>query len=260
MRILRLIHGEQPYYARWVDEMTARLWTGAPWLGGIETDRLVPLAGKPLLAPVEPSKIVCVGRNYRAHAKELGNEVPSEPLLFLKPPSALVGHDAEIVLPADSARVEHEAELGVVIGAPLRHATATDALAGIFGLTAVNDVTARDLQKKDVQFTRAKGFDTFCPCGPWIVTGLSPLDLGVSLRVNGTTRQDGRTRDMVFPVAELIAAMSRVMTLLPGDLISTGTPEGVGPLAKGDVVELEVEGVGVLRSRVRAPGGATTVE
>ncbi len=201
-----------------------------------------------------PSKIVCIGRNYAAHAKEMGNEAPSEPLLFLKPPSALLDPGGRIVLPEVSARVEHEAELGVVIIAPARaeRAGREDALAYVFGYTCVGDITARDLQKKDGQWARAKGFDTFCPVGPWIETELDPRALAVRCRVNGETRQDGVTSNMIFDVPTLLAYASRMMTLEPGDLIVTGTPEGVGPLVGGDRLEIEVGGVGVLRTSVSA--------
>ncbi len=251
MRFLRVRHGGQDYFARWVDEATARLWDGPPWGGGTETDRLVPLARAELLCPVTPTKIVCVGRNYRKHAEELGHEVPAEPLLFLKPPSALLAPEAPIELPAASERVEHEGELAVVIGRRLRDATPDEARAAIFGLTCANDVTARDLQRRDVQFTRGKGFDTFCPVGPAIETDRSPDDLRISVRVGGGVRQDARTRDMIWPAADLVAFASGVMTLEPGDLVLTGTPEGVGPLCDGDVVEVEVEGIGALRNPCR---------
>ncbi|HEY9282158.1 MAG TPA: fumarylacetoacetate hydrolase family protein [Pyrinomonadaceae bacterium] len=213
----------------------------------------VALAEARLLAPVQPSKIVCVGRNYREHAAELGNPMPAEPLLFLKAPSSLVGHDALIELPSVSQRVEHEGELAVVIGRECRRVTdAENPLDYVLGYTCLNDVTARDLQKKDVQFTRAKSFDTFCPVGPFVETELDPLDLQVETRVNGEVRQRGRTSVMAFPVPYLIRYVSHVMTLLPGDVISTGTPAGVGPLADGDVCEVEVEGIGVLRNTARA--------
>lgn len=206
-----------------------------------------------LLAPVSPSKIVCVGRNYQDHAAELGNPMPEEPLLFLKPPSAIVGHEELIRLPTASSRVEHEGELGVVIGRYARRLSDSDnPLDYVLGYTCVNDVTARDLQRRDVQFTRAKSFDTFCPIGPFIVTGLDPFDLQVETRVNGQMRQRGRTAAMAFPVSYLIRYISHIMTLEPGDVISTGTPAGVGPLADGDVVEVEVEHVGTLRNPVRA--------
>jgi len=235
-----------------MDGATARLWTDAPWAGGEETDRLVPLGRNELLCPVAPSKVVCVGRNYRAHAAELGNEVPAEPLLFLKPPSALLPEGGTILLPAASARVEHEAELGVVVGRRLQAASPEEALEAVFGLTCVNDVTARDLQRKDVQFTRGKGFDTFCPCGPWIETEADPADLEVRCRVGGQVRQEGRTSDMIWGVGPLLSFISGVMTLEPGDLVATGTPEGVGPLADGDEVEVEIAGVATLRNPVIA--------
>ncbi len=250
MRILRVLDGSVPSFATLVDEEHVRLLTRAPWDGGTPTDRVLPRAGLTLLAPVTPSKIVCVGRNYAAHAKELGNEVPKEPLLFLKPPSAICHPEQAIVLPPMSERVEHEAEVGVVIGKQLKRASVVEARAGIFGITCVNDVTARDLQKRDVQFTRAKSFDTFCPVGPWIDTDHDLTELEVIARVDGAQRQHGNTRDMVFPVAELIAFISQVMTLEPGDLIATGTPEGVGPLAEGQSVEIEIGGVGVLRNPI----------
>lgn len=206
------------------------------------------------MTTLSPSKIVCVGRNYRAHAHELGNEVPERPLLFLKPPSAVIGNGDTILLPPESGRVEHEGEIGVVIGRRLSRATETEALAGIEGMTCLNDVTARDLQKLDGQWTRAKGFDTFCPVGPRVVplTALPPWDeLEVWCRVNGDKRQHGRAADMVFGIPRLLAYISSVMTLVPGDVVATGTPAGVGPLADGDVVEVEVSGVGVLTNVVR---------
>ena len=197
-------------------------------------------------------KIAAVGRNYGAHAKELGNEVPKEPLIFLKPNSGLVGHGAFIELPAASKEVHYEAELAVVIGQRLKDAGEAECAAAIAGVTCLNDVTARDLQRAEVQFTRAKGFDTFCPVGPWVSAGLDWRDLRVACRVNGVVKQDGRSSDQVFPLPRLLAFISACMTLEPGDLVSTGTPAGVGPLRAGDVVEVEVEGVGVLRNPVRA--------
>ena len=217
------------------------------------SEDFVPLAEARLLAPVQPSKIVCVGRNYREHAAELGNPMPAEPLLFLKAPSSLVGSGAAIELPSVSQRVEHEGELAFVIGRTCsRVSDAENPLDYVLGYTCLNDVTARDLQKRDVQFTRAKSFDTFCPVGPVVETDLDPLDLLIETRVNGAVRQRGRTSVMAFPVPYLIRYVSHVMTLLPGDVISTGTPSGVGPLADGDVCEVEVEGIGVLRNPVRA--------
>jgi len=207
--------------------------------------------GVRLLAPVIPrSKVVGVGRNYAEHAAELGNAVPAAPLLFLKPNTSVIGPDDPIVLPDWSEQVEHEAELAVVIGKVTRNVAAEDALSKVFGYTVANDVTARDIQRTDAQWTRAKGFDSACPLGPWIVPGLDVDDLFVRARVNGTTRQDGRTSQMVFDVAYLVSYVSEVFTLLPGDVILTGTPAGVGPLVERDVVEVEVEDIGVLRNPV----------
>jgi 2-keto-4-pentenoate hydratase/2-oxohepta-3-ene-1,7-dioic acid hydratase in catechol pathway len=198
---------------------------------------------------IRPGKIVCVGRNYRDHAKELGNEVPKEPLIFLKPPSSVVWEGEAIVLPHASKRVEHEGEIGVVVGKTLTWVSESDAALGIRGIVAVNDVTARDLQKTDGQWTRAKGFDTFCPLGEES-SKLPDLDsLTVVTRVNGVERQRGNSSEMVFSIPSLLAYISRIMTLEPGDLVATGTPSGVGPLVSGDVVEVEIPGV----SRVTNP-------
>ena len=209
--------------------------------------------GQRLLAPVEPSKIVAVGRNYKEHADELGNPLPAEPMIFFKPPSAIVGAGEPILIPDGVGRVDYEAELGVVIGSRARNVAEGDAFRHVFGLTCVNDVTARELQKKDVQFTRAKGFDTFAPIGPCVVTGLdyrSAEGLTVEGWVNGERRQHGSTRALIFSIDRLIAFISSVMTLEPGDIISTGTPAGVGPLKAGDRVTIKVEGVGELTNPV----------
>lgn len=196
-----------------------------------------------------PSKIVCVGRNYAAHARELGNTVPDRPLLFLKPPSALIGDGDTIMLPPDSSRVEHEAEIGVMIARTARHVAVAEALACVAGYMPLNDVTARDLQRQDVQFARAKGFDTFCPVGA--VTPTSDWrDLEIIGRVDGVVRQHGRAADMVFGVPDLIAYITRIMTLQPGDIVATGTPAGTGELAAGDVVEIEIPGLGRVRNPV----------
>jgi 2-keto-4-pentenoate hydratase/2-oxohepta-3-ene-1,7-dioic acid hydratase in catechol pathway len=204
-----------------------------------------------LLEPIRPSKIVCVGRNYREHAAELGNKMPDEPLLFLKAPSAVISSGADIVLPRASQQVEHEGELGVVIGRIARNiAGDEDPLSYVLGYTCVNDVTARDLQRKDVQFTRGKSFDTFCPVGPWIETDVDPGNATVETRLNGEVKQKGNTADMAFPVAFLIRYISEIMTLYPGDLIATGTPAGVSRMKPGDIVEVEVSGIGVLRNQV----------
>lgn len=222
------------------------------------TDEAIRAKTVQIVAPVSPSKIVCVGRNYKEHAAELGNPMPEAPLLFLKAPSAIIGDGETIVLPPESSQVEHEGELGVVIGRTASHlADDDDALSYVLGYTCVNDVTARDLQRKDVQFTRAKSFDTFCPVGPLIVTDLDPSDLQVTTRVNGDVRQQGRTSAMAFPVAYLVRYISRIMTLYPGDLISTGTPAGVSALQHEDVVEVEVEGIGTLLNQVVSRAGAS---
>jgi len=226
---------------------------GAPWDPWTAGTTRWTLKAARLLAPCEPSKIVCVGRNYAAHAAELGNEMPKEPLIFLKPPSSVVGPEDAIQLPKYSNRVEHEGELAVVIGKTCAHLGDTeDPLSYVLGYTCLNDVTARDLQKADVQFTRAKGFDTFCPVGPHVETQIDPRDVLVECRVNGERRQSGSTSLMAYPVAFIVRWISRMMTLLPGDLIATGTPAGVGPLVAGDTVEVCVSGIGVLRNPVHA--------
>jgi 2-keto-4-pentenoate hydratase/2-oxohepta-3-ene-1,7-dioic acid hydratase in catechol pathway len=213
----------------------------------------IPLGEVQLLAPVQPSKIVCIGRNYREHAKELNHPIPTEPLFFLKPPSSVVGPGTEIRRPNHlSKRVDYEGELGVVIGKRCyRLRESDDVRPYILGYTCVNDVTARDLQEKDGQWSRAKGFDTFCPVGPFVVEGLDPWKgVRVETRVNGQVRQNGTTVDFLFPLDVLMRFISQVMTLEPGDLIATGTPQGVGPLQPGDTVEITVEGVGTLKNPV----------
>src|SRR5271157_551185 len=205
-----------------------------------------------LLAPVNPSKIICVGRNYAEHAREHDAEVPDLPLLFLKPPSAVIGPGGKIVVPPQSENVEHEAELAVVIGKTGRWIATERALDYVFGYTIGIDVTARDLQRRDGQWTRGKSFDTFCPLGPWIETELDPADTLITCRVNEEMRQMASTREMVFTVAQLVAFSSTVMTLFPGDVIMTGTPAGVGPIKPGDVVEATIEGIGILRNPVIA--------
>ena len=232
-----------------VHEISGVPW--GPWSRGSHSARLADVR---FLAPVEPSKIVCAGRNYAAHAAELGNELPKEPLIFLKPPSSIIGPQEPIVLTPYSQRVEHEGELAIVIGRRCSHLLDTDdALASVLGYTCLNDVTARDLQKSDVQFTRGKGFDTFCPVGPHIETDLDPSNVLVETHVNGARRQSGSTTLMLYPPAFLVRWISRMMTLYPGDVIATGTPAGVGPLVAGDTVEVSVAGVGVLRNPVHAP-------
>ena len=204
-----------------------------------------------LLSPILPSKVVCVGRNYAEHAAEHGAEVPAEPLLFLKPSTSVIGHNDVVKLPPQSSRVEHEAELAVVIGAPgARRVDRAEAARAILGYSCANDVTARDLQRSDGQWTRAKGFDSFCPIGPWIVTDVDVADVAVRCEVNDEVRQLGRTKDMVFDAPTLVSYISHVMTLLPGDVVLTGTPAGVGPLTDGDLVTVGIDGIGILANRV----------
>jgi 2-keto-4-pentenoate hydratase/2-oxohepta-3-ene-1,7-dioic acid hydratase in catechol pathway len=257
MKLCRVTHKnfEGPRYAS-VEDGKVWLIDEGQQFNGADSRRnatSLPLEEVKLLAPVVPSKIVCVGRNYREHAAELGNKMPDEPLLFLKAPSALVANGDCIELPRESKQVEHEGELGVVIGQRARNIPSNeDPLDYVLGYTCVNDVTARDLQRKDVQFTRAKSFDTFCPVGPIIVDELDPLNLSVSTRVNGSVRQQGSTADMAFSVPFLIRYISHIMTLYPGDLIATGTPAGVSLMKDGDIVEVEIEEIGVLQNTVRA--------
>ena len=257
MRFCRFISsadGESSALPRYaiLDGENLREISAAPWTEWSPTDRSFPLASVHLLAPVAPKKIVCVGRNYSAHAAELGNDVPKEPLIFLKPPTSVIGPAAAIVLPKYSQQVEHEGELGMVIGRKCSHLDDhEDALGYVLGYTCVNDVTARDLQKADVQFTRAKGFDTFCPAGPHIESELQPDDVLVETLVNGKVRQSAKTSLMVFSPAFLVGWISRMMTLEPGDLIATGTPAGVGPLIGGDAVDVRIDGIGVLRNPVQ---------
>ena len=205
-----------------------------------------------LLPPCSPTKIVCVGRNYGEHARELGNEIPAEPLIFLKPPSSLCAHEQPIVYPRISQNVHYEGELGVVIGRAARHVSRGKAMEHVAGFTCLNDVTARDIQRKDVQFTRGKGFDTFCAVGPWMVPAeeFDPGAAGLITRVDGVVKQDAPLTDMIFSVDAIIAFVSECMTLEPGDLIATGTPPGVGPLTPGCVVEVEITGIGTLRNPV----------
>jgi 2-keto-4-pentenoate hydratase/2-oxohepta-3-ene-1,7-dioic acid hydratase in catechol pathway len=204
-----------------------------------------------LLAPILPSKVVAVGRNYLDHIQEMGNEAPVAPLVFLKPSTSVIGDGDYIRLPPDTAKVDHEVELAAVIGRPARDVSAENALSHVFGYTIGNDVSARDQQAADGQWTRAKGHDSFCPLGPWIETELDPSDLRLTASVNGQLRQDSRTSHMIHNLPALIAYMSAIMTLLPGDVILTGTPAGVGPIVAGDTVTMEIEGIGVLSTPVR---------
>jgi 2-keto-4-pentenoate hydratase/2-oxohepta-3-ene-1,7-dioic acid hydratase in catechol pathway len=234
----------------------ARL-TAAPWEGGRETGERDPVSAVRLLAPATPTKIVCVGLNYRAHIAESvtaapGATPPSEPLLFLKPPSAVLASGEPIRYPPGVTRLDPEAELAIVIGRRARAVPRERALEFVAGFTCFNDVSARNYQKSDGQWTRAKGFDTFAPLGPWIAVGLAPEGLAIECRVNGERRQRGNTKDLLFPVPELIHFISSIMTLEPGDVIASGTPAGVAPVAVGDRIEVEVEGIGVLENRVEA--------
>jgi 2-keto-4-pentenoate hydratase/2-oxohepta-3-ene-1,7-dioic acid hydratase in catechol pathway len=251
MRIVRYVlpSSKKPKYGWLLDEKVGEI-SGNAFGRYRRNEATTPLAEVKLLAPSEPSKIVCVGRNYVEHAKELGNEVPKVPLIFLKPSSSIIAYSETILLPSQSNQVEHEAELVIVIGKRGKHIAANNAKKHIFGYTIGNDVTARDLQKTDGQWTRAKGFDTFCSFGPWIDTDFDPSDAVITCRVNGQMRQMASTRDMVFNVGVLIAYISSVMTLVPGDLIFTGTPSGVGPLVEGDEVSVEIEGLGLLKNPV----------
>jgi len=254
MRIVRYIKDNDPWRYGWILDESGHLI-----LGPIEGDpfsefrRLeagIAVEDIQFLAPLMPSKIICVGRNFIAHAKEHDAEVPEIPLLFFKPPSSIITNGDPIILPPQSNQVEHEGELAVVIAKSGRRIAPEEALEYIFGYTIANDVTARDLQRSDDQWTRAKGFDTFCPIGPWIETKFDPADSLITCSVNGEMRQMASTRDMVFDVRQLIAFISSVMTLLPGDLILTGTPAGVGKLNPGDVVEVTIEGLGTLSNPV----------
>ena len=246
----RLATAAGPRWAR-RDGDVFQLLRGDPFTGASDDTVRLPAREARLLAPVAPSKVVAVGLNYKDHAAERNKPIPSEPLIFLKPPTSVIGPGDPIHKPSWVGRVDHEAELGIVIGRRAHDLASPEAAAGyVLGAVCVNDVTARDLQDKDVQFTRAKGFDTFCPVGPCLTTGLSYGNLEVVGRVNGEVRQRSRTDQLIFPVPYLVWFVSRVMTLLPGDIISTGTPAGIGPLQVGDEVEVEVEGVGVLRNTV----------
>jgi len=252
MRIVRYQTGDGEARCGWIQEDMVGEIEGELFGTYMRREAKIPISDVKLLAPIVPSKIICVGRNYVEHAKELDNDVPKIPLIFLKPPSSILGPGEAIILPPQSKQVEHEAELVVVIGKRGRNITIEQAADHVLGYTVGNDVTARDLQKTDEQWTRAKGFDTFCPFGPWIDTEFDISDAVITSRVNDQPRQMASTRDVVFGVPTLIAYVSSVMTLEPGDLIFTGTPAGVGPLKAGDEVVVEIEGLGVLRNPVRA--------
>ena len=253
MKIVRIKSGDDIVYGV-ADAGGVLVYNGSPFVAWEPTEIVVPWASVTLLSPVIPTKVMCVGRNYEDHASEFAAEIPEEPMIFMKPATSVVGPNANVVHPKISKEVHHEAELAVVISKPARNIKAEDASQYIFGYTAANDVTARDLQRKDGQWTRGKGFDTFCPLGPAIETELDPLErLAVICTVNGEVRQAGFTSDMVFGVAEIIEYIAAFTTLLPGDVILTGTPSGVGKVEPGDLMEVEVDGIGTLSNRVVAP-------
>jgi 2-keto-4-pentenoate hydratase/2-oxohepta-3-ene-1,7-dioic acid hydratase in catechol pathway len=251
VRIVRYSHHGAVGFGVHEDETVAAI-SPHPFGAFEYTGERVPATDVRLLAPVLPSKVVAIGRNYAEHARELGNEVPPTPVLFLKPSTSVVGPGDPIVRPEGVGRVDYEGELAVVVGKLARRLAPADAIQAALGFTCANDVTARDLQRADGQWTRGKGFDTFCPLGPWIETDLDSSDLALRTLVNGEVRQQARTSQLEHGVAELLSFVSRVMTLLPGDVLLTGTPAGVGPLEPGDQVEVEVEGIGVLANEVVA--------
>jgi len=245
MKLVRFLHNNEEYSGVLNgDKVTVDTPDGVP--------KSVKVEEISLLSPVNPSKIVSVGLNYRDHARELGMAIPSEPVIFIKPSTAVIGPGESIVYPSSSTRVDYEAELGVVIKDRIKNISVEEAADHIAGYTCVNDVTARDLQKRDVQWSRAKSFDTFAPIGPWIETDLDPADLRVRSYLNGELKQDSRTSKFIFTVPELIKFISSVMTLLPGDIIATGTPSNIGPMNPGDEVSVEIEGIGTLGNRVVA--------
>ena len=252
MKIARVALGGESFYALLRGENAARL-RGLPYEKLEETGELYPLTSLRLLSPCEPTKVVCVGKNYLDHIAEAadGNaEAPEAPLLFIKPATSVIGPEDAIVWPLCSERVDYEAELGVVIGRRAHNIKPGTAGEYIFGYTCLNDVTARDIQRREGQWTRAKGFDTFCPVGPWVETDLDAQNTRVSSRLNGETKQNGNTSMMIHSIDKLLCVMSECMTLLPGDVIATGTPSGIGPMKKGDTIEIDIAGVGILRNRV----------
>ncbi|RJF73394.1 DUF2437 domain-containing protein [Deinococcus cavernae] len=249
MRIVQVEVGGQPHWGQ-VEGDVIHFTRG---MAGARNGETAPLEGAKLLAPAEPTKIVCVGRNYVNHIKELGNDtgdLPREPGIFLKGPNALANPDESVEYPTWTQNFHYEGELALVIGQRASQLKPDDALGAVLGYTCGLDLTARDLQKPDLQWFRAKAADKFCPLGPWLETQLNPADVRVQLRVNGETRQDGRTSHMIFDVVQILVYITRYVTLEPGDIVLTGTPEGVGPLQKGDVVEVEVDGIGVLKTPI----------
>ncbi len=250
MRLIRFQTKAEPIQYGWVnDDLVGRI-AGSPFGEYQRSEANLPLESVILHPPIIPGKIICVGRNYLEHVKEQNAELPTTPLIFLKPPSSVIAHMQTIVLPPQSQQVDHEAELVIVIGKPGRWIQPAEAYDHIYGYTIGNDVTARDLQRKDGQWTRSKGFDTFCPLGPWVDTEFDPVDAIITCHVNGVLRQMASTRDMIFRIDHIIAYISSIMTLEVGDAIMTGTPAGISPLNPGDVVESAIEGLGILRNPV----------
>lgn len=248
MRVVRVFTGDDVRYGL-ADEGSITLISDEPFAAW-ETEETIALHGARLMPPSMPTKIVCVGINYKTHAAEMGHRLPAEPVIFLKPPTAMNATGGEIHLPPDIGRVDYEGELAVIIGRRAHRVPVGEALSHVLGYTCANDVTARDLQSKDGQWTRAKGFDGFCPLGPWAETDVDPSDLLLETYLNGACVQTTRTSDMIFSVAEVVTFVSHVMTLLPGDVVLTGTPSGIGPMKAGDVVEVRIEGIGSLVNRV----------
>jgi 2-keto-4-pentenoate hydratase/2-oxohepta-3-ene-1,7-dioic acid hydratase in catechol pathway len=250
MRLIRFQTAKEPPQWGWINnDMVGRI-EGTPFGEYQRSEATLPLESVQLLSPVQPGKIICAGKNYAEHAKETGSEVPTTPLLFLKPPSSVIGPLQTIYLPPQSQQVDHEAELVVVVGKQGHWISPEEASKYIFGYTVGNDVTARDLQHKDGQWTRSKGFDTFCPLGPWVETEFNPVDAMITCHVNGELRQMASIRDMIFHIDQLVAFVSSIMTLEPGDIIMTGTPAGISPLHPGDTVDVTIEGIGQLRNYV----------
>lgn len=249
MKIARVRHGEDVFYGEICGNVVRRI-IGQPYEKLRFDGREYALRDTRLLAPVEPRTVLCVGRNYYDHIMELSHEVPEEPLLFYKPVTTIIGPEDDVIYPAISKRLDHEAELMIVIGKKASAVKRGQSADYIFGYTCVNDITARDVQRRERQFSRSKGCDTCCPIGPWIETELDASDVGIVCRVNGEVRQDGRTSRMMTSIDDLICFITEAITLYPGDVIATGTPAGVSPMKAGDTVEVEIEGIGILRNRI----------
>ena len=250
MKLCRVQSGNDIFYAAVGKDGLERL-SGTPFEEWKYTGQVYSPEEVCFLAPVQPGKVVCIGKNYLDHAKEFDSQVPSEPLIFMKPSTAVIGPGNAIVYPSFATRVDYEGELAIVIGKRCRNVRAEEFADVVLGYTCLNDVTERDIQRKDGQWTRGKSFDTFCPIGPWIETELDPSDLRIRTRLNGELRQDSRTSKLIFSLGRIVAHITACMTLLPGDVIATGTPENVGPMHPGDVIEVEIEGIGTLRNYVK---------